>query len=102
MKYSPAPRRLCDPPIPVTVDLGRAFARTPRSARLGLALRVKAEALHLSDSVPGLLHAWVRTTAGDWIALCEMDLRTGNGNGAMRVRQWCPSGSITPRDVQPR
>lgn len=63
VKFTPAPRRVCDPPIPVTVDLGRAFARTPRSARLGLALRVKAEALRLTESTPAILHAWVRTTS---------------------------------------
>ncbi len=95
IKFTPAPRRVYDPPVPVVIDLGRAFARTPRPARRGLALRVKAEGLHLTGTARGLLEAWVRTTSGDWIGLCEVELHSGNRQGTLHTHQWCPSGAIT-------
>lgn len=96
VRHTPEPRKTFDPPLPVTVDLGRAFARTPRSMRQGLALRVKAEGIALVGDAPGLLRVWIRTTAGDWIGLCDIELRTGNGHGTIHVQQWCPSNAITP------
>lgn len=100
VKFTPAPRRVYDPPVPVVIDLGRAFARTPRPAHRGLALRVKAEGLHLTGTARGLLRAWVRTTSGDWIGLCEVELHSGNGHGTLHTHQWCPSGAITPAPTE--
>lgn len=63
VRHTPEPRKTFDPPLPVTIDLGRAFARTPRSMRQGLALRVKAEGIALTGDAPGLLRVWIRTTS---------------------------------------
>ncbi|GGG27744.1 hypothetical protein GCM10007304_46970 [Rhodococcoides trifolii] len=94
----PLPYRVVDPPQPVTVDLGVAFARSPRSRSDGLPMRVRAEGLVLSGTVNAELHAWVRTNLGDWLALVCCTTTSGNSKGTMDLQQWVPSGSVRPVD----
>ena len=65
----PSPRRVVDPPLPVIVDLSRIIDNPddqfPRDA---VPMHVKAEGLEFLAQVPGLLHAWARSTRGGWIA----------------------------------
>ncbi|MCJ0894390.1 hypothetical protein [Rhodococcus sp. ARC_M5] len=46
---------------------------------------------------PGLLHAWVKTTRGQWLCCLSFDIPIGNGKGFLRLeQQWCPAEAATP------
>jgi hypothetical protein len=93
----PPPRRVVDPPQQVLVDLSRILANPDDAFRRDeVAMRVKAEGLDFRVQVPGHLHAWARSTLGGWLALVTCDVPTGNKEGKLRIRQWCPARAVTP------
>jgi hypothetical protein len=61
--FDPAPWRIVDPPIAVSVNLAIAIARTPPSFRASRPLRVRAEGLNLDTTVQGTLDAWARASS---------------------------------------
>ena len=98
VSFTPTTRRMVDPPLSVTIDLGYLiddFAEAPFRAD-AISMRVKSEGLHLNGRVPGQIHAWAKTTRGTWIGLVSCEVRTGNGNGCLDIRQWCSAKAITP------
>lgn len=94
--FSPAPRRVVDPPVPVVVDVLLAIGQSGERPANELPLRVRAEGLNVDCRVPGLLSAWARTVGGGWLAYLTFSIPTGNGLGALRVAQWCPSAAAVP------
>lgn len=96
----PPTRRVVTPPEPVLVDLSIAFHNPDdRFRRDTVTLRVKAEGLDVTakpEGVAGFLLAWAQTTSGGWWGLVAMELRTGNGKGALPVQQWCPARALRP------
>ncbi|WP_051183012.1 hypothetical protein [Nocardia vinacea] len=97
----PSPRRVVDPPKPVTVDLGLAIPGDGNGFGVnGVPLRVRAGGLVVSGRVPGLLRAWARTNSGGWLGLVDFTLSTSNGRGHVRVRQWCSSRAVQKADDQ--
>lgn len=94
----PSPRRVVDPPRPITVDLSLLIVNPDDKFRRDtVPMHVKMEGLAFLDRVPGHLHAWARTTAGGWLALISCDVPTGNRAGKLTIRQWCPARAVTPR-----
>jgi hypothetical protein len=48
---------------------------------------------------PGLLHAWAKTSRGQWLCQLTFDIPIGNGRGFLRLEgQWCPAEAATPVD----
>ncbi len=94
--FEPPVRRVVEPPAPVIVDLAAGIARSPLAA--GVALRVRGEGLRLDMKVPATLHAWARTTRGDWLGLIHVRIPTGNGAGYLDAQQWFPAVAITRTD----
>lgn len=95
--FTPPTRRVVEPPMPVTIDLACLIddgAGAPFRAD-SVPMRVKSEGLDLHGRVPGQIHAWARTTRGTWIGLVSCEVRTGNGNGRLGIRQWCSAKAIT-------
>jgi hypothetical protein len=96
--FDPPLRRVVDPPAPVLVDLATAI---PTGAdgpfgRNRIAMRIKAGGLVLTGQTPGRLRAWARATDGTWLGLVEFVLTTGNQQGTLPVRQWCPAKALRP------
>lgn len=91
------PREFVDPPRPVSIRVDKVFHRTPHPHYRHLSIRTRLTGLQIEGRVSGHLHAWIRTTEGDWLALCEFPLSTGAGDDRLVVRQWCPSGAVSPR-----
>lgn len=101
-EFDPPSRRIVDPPTPVAVDLGQAFPNdAPTFRRDQITMRVKAGGLDLTATVPGLLHAWARTTDGSWLGLVEVVVWTGNGHGQLPMMQLCPQHALAPRGNRP-
>lgn len=96
VQYSPPVRMDVSPPMPVVLDLAAALARSPMSFGGSPPLRVLAEGLDMDSKVEGTLHAWARTSRGDWLGFCQFTVLSGNGRGRLSMQQWCPSSSITP------
>ena len=68
----PSPRRVVDPPRPVTVDLSLLIANPDdKFRRDAVPMHVKMEGLTFHGRVPGHLHAWARSTAGGWLACSD-------------------------------
>lgn len=86
------------------MDLSVAFHNPDdRFRRDTVTLRVKAEGLDLAakpEGAAGLLLAWAQSTSGGWWGLVTMELRTGNGKGALPVRQWCPARALRPAPAE--
>lgn len=63
--------RLVDPPCPVLLD--PAVLWPPSRLRWGLEtpLIVRAQGVQLGKPISGLLRAWVRSQAGDWLGLVD-------------------------------
>ena len=92
--FVPAVRREVDPPVPVIVDLAAGLARSHSSVRAAneLPLRVRAEGLVADVQIPGLLHAWARTTGEiGWAAAAAAFPRAGTASSTPS------SGSRRPR-----
>lgn len=93
----PSPRRLVDPPQAVIVDLSLLINNPDdRFRRDSVPMHIKMEGLEFLAQVPGLLHAWARSTRGGWLALVSCDVPTGNQAGKLAIRQWCPARAVTP------
>ncbi|KZF12598.1 hypothetical protein A2J03_17600 [Rhodococcus sp. EPR-157] len=95
----PEPRRLLEPPRPVFVRVGEVFGRTPFPHYQHLPIRARLGGLKIDGVIEGSLYAWIQTTQGDWLGLCEFELPTGDGTESFQLRQWCPSGAISLRSV---
>ena len=60
-------------------------------------LKVRSEGLAMDVKAPGLLHAWVKTSRGQWLCCLSFDIPIGNGKGFLRLeQQWCPAEAATP------
>lgn len=94
-------RRVVEPPTPVLVDLASVFPTgSDRGRPFGLqhiAMGIKAGGLVITGQTIGRLHAWARAADGTWLGLVEFDLMTGNQQGRLRVRQWCPQRALAPQ-----
>lgn len=96
-EFTPSLRRVVEPAMPVTVDLGQAIAtRSPRFGANNVALRISSGGLRLTGTVPGVLYAWARAWDGAWLGLVEFTVQTGNGRGQLDLRQWCPEHALSP------
>ncbi|MGV9408614.1 hypothetical protein ACWDOP_01765 [Nocardia sp. NPDC003693] len=96
----PSPRRVVQPPVPVTVDLGLAiFTDGTHFGANELPLWVRSGGLLVTGRSPGLLLAWARTSSGDWLALVELTLLTANGFGHVPTRQWCTRRAVEKADA---
>lgn len=93
---TPSCRRVVDPPTPVRVRLAEAIARGRLARANELPLRVRAGGADLDATVDGLVHAWMRTSRGDWLALVECTIHTSNKAGQVEIRQWCPADALEP------
>ncbi|MFF0613831.1 hypothetical protein ACFYUD_34725 [Nocardia tengchongensis] len=76
-EFAAAQRRVVDPPTPVLVDLSVAVPTSGPFRRDSVSLRIKAGALDLSRTVPGLLYAWAQCTDGSWLGLVGFAIPTG-------------------------
>jgi hypothetical protein len=45
-----------------------------------------------------MLHAWARTSRGEWLASCTFTIPTGNKLGSLEVTHWCPAAAVTAAD----
>ncbi|MFB7722321.1 hypothetical protein [Nocardia sp. NPDC056100] len=98
--FEPPLRRVVDPPTPVTVDLAAAIPTHPANLSANkLPLKVRAGGLDVTGNAPGMLHAWVRTRDGAWIALVSFVIETANRRGKLEIRQWCSQRAISPRET---
>lgn len=100
--FEPTARRVVDPPVAVTVDLGLAIPTA--GSKFGaneLPMRVRAGGLRVSGQVPGTLFAWARTSSGDWLGLAEFTISTANERGRLPMKQWCSQRALTPRTSGP-
>ncbi len=84
--------------MPVLVDLNIALAPGPGFRRDAISMRTKTAGLDTTATVPGLLHAWARTTTGAWIGFVRLGIPTGDRRGYVETRQWCPARALTRRE----
>ncbi|OZD70586.1 hypothetical protein CH263_06430 [Rhodococcus sp. 06-1059B-a] len=95
--FQPPTRRVVDPPVPVLVDVSRAFGHQFSADASALPLKVRAEGLATDLKVQGVLHAWARTSKGEWLCCLSFRVPTGNGMGFLDVeRQWSASDAAKP------
>lgn len=95
--FEPPTRRLVDPPLPVLVSVSMTIAGAGGTFGDGTALKVRAEGLAMDVKVQGTLHAWAKTTRGQWICCLSYRIPTGNGKGFLQIeRQWCPAEAAVP------
>jgi dienelactone hydrolase len=97
-EFSAPLRRVLDPPTPVLVDLNVVLAPEPGFRRDAISMRTKNAGLDTTTTVPGLLHAWARTTTGAWIGFVHLGIPTGDRRGYVETRQWCPAQALTRRE----
>lgn len=98
--FTPSLRREVSPPLPVLIDLAKAFpiGSGRPFGRNKIPMRVKAGGLSLTGQVPGQLRAWARASDGTWLGLVAFVLITGNQMGRLPVAQWCPQDAFKPVD----
>jgi hypothetical protein len=82
---------------PVWIRLDAAYPRPP-----GTPARTVAHGLDLTGTVPGHLHGWFPTLAGDWLGVCNFDIPYADGRApGLRVTdQLIPAHALrrrTPR-----
>ncbi|OZC83499.1 hypothetical protein CH282_15915 [Rhodococcus sp. 06-418-1B] len=96
--FEPPTRRLVDPPQPVLINVAQTIAQSAASSfRDDTPLKVRAEGLSMDLKVQGYLHAWAKTSRGQWICCLSYRIPTGNDKGFLQVdRQWCPADAATP------
>ncbi|MFI6310832.1 hypothetical protein ACIBEK_12040 [Nocardia fusca] len=97
-EFSAPLRRVLDPPTPVLVALGIVFAPGPGYRRDAVSMRAKNAGLDTGATVPGLLHAWARSTAGVWIGWVRFAIPTGDRKGWVETWQWCPAHALTANE----
>jgi hypothetical protein len=94
--------RAFDPARPVWVDLAQAHREEVRPEKPPAA-QVRNRGLTVSGTVPGELHAWVRSARGGWLGLVSHSV-PWFGFGSIPVRQLVPGAAITERrkgDTEP-
>lgn len=75
--FEPPTRRIVDPPMPVLVDVSLTVAGAAGgSFRDGTPLKVRAEGLAMDIKVQGTLHAWAKTSRGQWICCSDGTILT--------------------------
>ena len=97
--FEPPTRRIVDPPQRVLVNIALTVAGSSggSSFRDGTPLKVRSEGLAMDTKSPGLLHAWAKTSRGQWICCLSFQIPIGNGKGFLQLsRQWCPAEAATP------
>lgn len=83
---------------PVLIDTAKAFpalTRTPR--RDELAMHVKAGGFWIDGGeMTGRQIAWIRrANDGNWIAICLLPVRSGNGRSQVAMQLWLEPGTIS-------
>ncbi|MBY4213413.1 hypothetical protein HQO27_20610 [Rhodococcus fascians] len=97
--FDPPTRRIVDPPQRVLVNVALTVAGSSGggSFRDGTPLKVRSEGLSMDVKAPGLLHAWAKTSRGQWLCCLSFQMPIGNGKGFLRLeQQWCPAEAATP------
>lgn len=90
-------RRAVNPPRPVTVDLTRMIQAPDDAFRLDtVPMWTKLDGIDISCEVTGLVHGWVKSARGSWLALVSVDIPTGNRQGAVTVQHLCAARALTP------
>lgn len=84
-----APARL------VWVDLGQAHRELPRAGK-PVPPVARNRGVTLEGTVPGELHAWVRSARGGWLALASFSV-PWFGFGGILVRQLVPGAAVAER-----
>ncbi|MFE9747580.1 hypothetical protein ACFYOT_21980 [Saccharothrix saharensis] len=87
--------RAFDPARPVWVDLGQAHREQPRSEKTVPPV-ARNRGVTLEGTVPGELHAWVRSTRGGWLALVSFSV-PWFGFSPIPVRQLVPGVAVAKR-----
>lgn len=94
---APTVRRATRPPRPVIVDLTRMIAAPDDSFRLDtVPMWTKLDGVDVSCEVAGLVHGWIKTARGSWLALVTLDIPTGNRKAGLAVQHLCPARALTP------
>ncbi|WP_405140418.1 hypothetical protein [Nocardia sp. NBC_01388] len=96
--FTAAQRRVVDPPAPVLIDLSVALATNGPFRRDAVSLRIKAGALDLTHTVPGLLYAWAQCTDSSWLGLVGFVIPTANRQGRIETRQWTSARALSKPD----
>ncbi|SLJ76132.1 hypothetical protein [Mycobacteroides abscessus] len=92
-----AVRRAADPPRPVLVDLTRMIPAPDDAFRLdAVPMWTKLDGLDVSCEVTGLVHGWVKSARGSWLALVSVDIPTGNRQRQVTVHHLCAARALTP------
>ncbi|OZD06500.1 hypothetical protein CH275_09785 [Rhodococcus sp. 06-235-1A] len=96
--FEPPTRRIVDPPQRVLVSVALTVAGSSGgSFRDGVPLKVRSEGLSMDVKAPGLLHAWAKTSRGQWICCLSFQIPIGNGKGFLQLdHQWCPADAAQP------
>ncbi len=89
--------RVVNPPRPVLVDLTRMIPAPDDAFRLDtVPMRTKLDGLDVSCEVTGLVHGWVKSARGSWLALVSADIPTGNRKRQVTVHHLCAARALTP------
>ncbi len=85
-------------PVPVLVDTPHVFPASWGFARADrLPLRVRAGGIRLEASMAAYLHAWLRLSAGSWIAQVCASVSSANGHSHADLWLWVDSAAVRPR-----
>ncbi|MFI2230914.1 hypothetical protein [Nocardia testacea] len=98
-EFSAPLRRVAEPPIPVLVNLSIVLAPGPGFRRDAVSMLTKSAGLDTSATVPGLLHAWARTSTGTWIGFVRFAIPAANRQGWIEARQWCPAHALVENNA---
>ncbi len=94
---APSVRRAVNPPRPVLVDLTRMIPAPDDAFRLdAVPMWTKLDGLDVSCEVTGLVHGWVKSARGSWLALVSVDIPTGNRQRRLTVHHLCAARALTP------
>ncbi|SHF91886.1 hypothetical protein [Streptoalloteichus hindustanus] len=93
----PSVARVYDFSRPVWVDLRELYRAGAGSTRERASLRVQAEGITLDQRAPGVLHAWMRSTRGDWLGWVSYVVDGGSAFGPLRMRHLVPRTALSPR-----
>lgn len=82
---------------PVWINTARAFPPGPLR-RDQIPMWTKAGGLHLEPWMPARQTAWLLRDDGTWLAVVELEARSGNGKSAVTMQLWLLTEDITTTD----
>ncbi|TWP53223.1 hypothetical protein FKR81_04430 [Lentzea tibetensis] len=85
-----------DPPLDVWVELGKFYKPWLKQADSPGVL-VEEKGLSFPLRLPGVLHGWLRSRRGPWLALVSYSLPTNSGVGPLRLQHLLPRQAVSRR-----